>query len=259
MGGGKSAGGGEAEKARSEEQKRQASIREGTARINTIFDGGLTPGTAIAPTGKALNFDSGDYYDVTGKKLTGSITGFDNEKVYGTPGAPVAGSFGEDFFAGRKKAFMDYASPQLEDQYGDAQKELTFALARNGTLDSSIRGQKAGELQKTYDLNKQQVADKALSYETDARNSVEDARSNLIATLNATGDAQGAANSALSRAAALSQAPAYSPLTNLFGDFTSTLGTQAALEKANYYSGGQTGARYSTGLFAPSASSVVNK
>ena len=36
-----------------------------------------------------------------------------------------------------------------------------------------------------------------------------------------------------------------------FADFTAGLGTQAALERANYYSGGQTPVRYSTGLFAP--------
>lgn len=171
----------------------------------------------------------------------------------------IFGQFNDNFYDGRKQAFLDYASPQLEDQYGDAQKQLTFSLARNGTLDSSIRGEKVGDLQKAYDLNKQQIADQALASSTDARNATEDARANLIATLNATGDATGAANAALARSSALSKPAAYSPLTSLFADFTSTLGTQAALERANYYSGGQTGARYSTGLFAPSSGAVKVK
>lgn len=172
--------------------------------------------------------------------------------------------FDDPYFEGRQQAFLDYASPQLEDQYGDAQKQLTFSLARNGTLDSSVRGQKAGELQKSYDLNKQQIADQALASSTDARNATEDARANLIATLNATGDATGAANSALARSSALSKPAAYSPLTNLFAEFTNGLGTQAALEKANYYAGtgvagGTQIGRYSTGLFAPASDTVVNK
>ncbi len=167
--------------------------------------------------------------------------------------------FNDGFFDNRRKAFMDYATPQLEDQYGDAQKQLTFALDRNGTLNSSVRGEKAAELQKKYDLNKQQIGDQALASETDARNAVEDARSNLLVSLNASGDAQGASNSALTRAATLSKPAAFSPLASLFGDFTSTLGTQAALERANAYSGGQTGVRYNTGLFAPSSGSVVVK
>jgi hypothetical protein len=164
--------------------------------------------------------------------------------------------FNDDFYTGRKKAFLDYANPQLEDQYGDAQKELTFALARGGNLDSSVRAQKSGDLQTKYSLNKQLVSDQAIASETDARTAVEDSRANLIATLNATGDATGTANQALTRSAVLSKPAAFSPLTNLFADFTGTLGTQAALERANAYSGGQTGARYSTGLFAPNSGSV---
>jgi hypothetical protein len=164
--------------------------------------------------------------------------------------------FNDDYFDNRRQSFLDYAAPQLEDQYGKAQKELTYSLARGGLMNSSARADKVGELQQLYDLNKQQIADEALSHSTQARNSVEDARSNLIATLNATGDAEGAASSAITRASALSKPAAYSPLAQLFADFTSGLGTQAAMERANFYSGGQTPVRYSTGLFTPSAGSV---
>lgn len=163
--------------------------------------------------------------------------------------------FNDDFFNGRRQAFMDYASPQLNDQYADAQKELTFALARGGNLDSSVRGQQTADLQKQYDLANQQIADQAISYEADARNSVEDARSNLIATLNATGDVQGAVNSSLARATALSQPQAFSPLANLFGNFYSGLATQRELERDFAYGGGPR-PRYNTGLFSPNPNSV---
>ena len=159
--------------------------------------------------------------------------------------------FTNDFYNQRRKAYIDYATPQLEDQYADAQKQLTYALARGGLLDSSIRGSKLGKLQQQYALQNQDIADKALASETDARNAVEDARSNLITTLNATGDAEQAASTAISRASALSQPAAYSPLTSLFADFTDALGTQAALSKANSYAGSGTGAtNYTTGLFS---------
>lgn len=204
---GKKGGGGEAKKARQDEQARQDKIRTGTGRVNSIFDS----------------------------------------------------QFNDDYFKGQQQKFLDYANPQLEDQYGEAQKQLTFALTRGGLLDSSVRGEKAGELQKKYDLNKQQIADEALAQSGKARNSIEDARSGLLSALNASGDAEGAANEALTRASALSQPAAYSPLAQLFGDFTAGLGTQAALEKANYYSGGQTGVRYPTGLFAPNTNAVQVK
>jgi hypothetical protein len=165
--------------------------------------------------------------------------------------------FSPEYYADQRDNYLKYARPQLADQYGDASKELTYALARGGNLDSSARGEKSADLQQLYDLNAQKIGDDALSYKSKARSSIEDARSGLINTLNATGDAQQAASSAISRADALSAPPAYSPLSQLFTDFTAGLGTQAALERANYYSGGQTGSRYNTGLFAPKAVSVT--
>lgn len=195
-----------AAEARLEEDLRQERVRQGTERVNGIFDT----------------------------------------------------NFNDNFFGGRKQSFLDYATPQLEDQRAAAEKELTYSLARAGTLDSSIRANKFGELQKLYDTNKQQIADKALGYETEARTNAENARSNLLTTLNATGDAEGASNSALSRAAALSAPEAYSPLSQLFASFTQTLGTQAAQEKAAAMSGGSYTPKYNTGLFANSGSVKVN-
>lgn len=166
------------------------------------------------------------------------------------------GQFNDPYFDKQKQSYLDYASPQLEDQYAKAQKELTYALARGGNLNSSVRGEKSAELQKQYDLNKQKIADDALSSSTQARNNVESARADLISQLNATGDAEGAANSAINRASALSQPAAFSPITSLFADFTSALGTQAALERASYYSGGAVKPTFNTGLFSPSKNSV---
>lgn len=198
-------GGKEAAAARAEEQQRQARIREGTERINNIFDNQFTD----------------DYYGTT------------------------------------RQSYLDYANPQLEDQYAKAQKELTFALTRAGLTDSSVRGQKVAELQKEYDLNKQKVADEALSYGTKMRTNVEDARGNLVSMLNATGDAEAAANQAVNRAQVLSEPAAFSPLSQLFTNFTQGLGTQAALERANYYTGGAVKPTYNTGLFSPRQSMEV--
>jgi hypothetical protein len=176
----------QAKQDRADEQARQQSIRDGTTKVNSIFDSQFTP----------------DYYE------------------------------------GQKKAYSDYATPQLDDQYSDAQKQLTFALARGGNIDSSAAAGQTADLQKQYDLNKQKIADDALSYGAKAKTSVEDARTNLVSMLNSTGDAQGAATSAISRASALSQPAAYSPLTSLFADFTNALGTVAAQNRANTYGAG---------------------
>lgn len=164
--------------------------------------------------------------------------------------------FTPEFYQGRRDAYTAYATPQLQDQYKDAQEKLVFALARGGNLDSSVRADKTADLTKLYDLNAQNVATKALDYETQARNQVADARSALINELTATGNAEQASRSAVERAGALSAAPAFDPLSNIFAAFTEGLGYQAAQERAEAMSGGAYKARYNTGLFAPRGNAV---
>ena len=164
--------------------------------------------------------------------------------------------FDKDFYKGQATAYREYATPQLQDQYSDAGDDLTFHLARRGLLDSSTRASKEAELGKLYETQRQKVVSDARQYETDARNRVEDSRRDLITTLQATADAQGAAQSALRRADALSRPPSYSPLEHLFVDFTAGLGTQAALERA--YAAGGPKPRYGPFLYGPGSRAVVN-
>lgn len=168
--------------------------------------------------------------------------------------------FTDEYYKNRRKAYLDFANPQLDDQHADARKKLTYWLDSRGMLDSSGRVQKEAELQKEYDKSKRAVSDQALAYENDARSKVTDARGNLINMLSSTGDTQGAVTAANSRAAALSAPDAYSPIGDLFSGFTSTLGHQAALERADSYGGSGVGraqiGRYNTGVFGGSRDSV---
>lgn len=200
--GGKS-GGNEATLARQEEQERQARIREGTAKINSTFDG----------------------------------------------------QFNDGFFARQQQNYIDYALPQVDDQRAKASKELLFSMDRAGQTEGSARADLSGELQKRYELQNQKVRDDALAFGTQSRTQVEGARGDLISMLNATGDAEGAAKSAIARSAALSKPAAFSPVGNLFADFTGALNTQAAAERAHYY-GGAPRPTFSTGLFAPRSGAV---
>ena len=142
------------------------------------------------------------------------------------------GKFNDGFFGDIRDAFVNFARPQVDDQFRKANDQSVFGLARSGMLDSSVRGEQTAELQKMYDINLQDITDKARGYETEARNNVERSRADLITMLQATGDATGAANAALSRASTLSAPPAYSPLGQLFQDSTAMLGQQLAQERA---------------------------
>jgi len=165
------------------------------------------------------------------------------------------GTFSPEFYGNLRKSFIDYATPQLVDQYSDAKKELIYAMDRAGLTNSSANAVKQGELTKLYNTQKQDIVAQGNEYVKQTQGAVEDARQQLIQTLNATGDADAAARGAVARAQALSMPPKYSPLTQLFSDFTASLGQQAGLERASYYSG-QPIARYNTGVFTPNSKSV---
>lgn len=166
-------------------------------------------------------------------------------------------NFTDDFFKKRQDAYTEFATPQLETQLADARKQLIFSLDRSKLLDSSVRASKEAELEREAGTQRQAIADKALATGNEARDAVESSRADLIKMLNSTGDVEGAVNSSLTRSAALSQPQQFSSLAPLFSNFTSALGTQAAAERAQYYSNGVVKAPFNTGLFAPSSSVKV--
>lgn len=261
-GGGKGGSSDYADQARADEEERQARIREGTDRINQTFNGtlaGVNPAAAYDPTqtyytasGEVYRPPSSDYREPTSTEKMFGVTRGDpgsganpNDllaKGQLFTGTQQQGGFDDNFYNARRQAYLDYANPQLQRQYEDAVKQLTFALGRNGLLDSTVRADREGKLQTEYDTQRQGIADKALDYENQARNQVEQARQNLISTLNVTGDASGAANSAITQAKNLQAPPAFDPLASLFEDATAGLATQAQLEARN-------ASQYNTGLF----------
>lgn len=162
--------------------------------------------------------------------------------------------FTDEFFTGQRDSFVDYNMPQLEEQKADAGKQLLFAMDRSGNTESSARAGLSGELEKRAGLQRQSVLDEGQNFANQTRGNVESARGDLVSMLNVTGDAQGAANSALARSAALSQPGNFSPIGNLFADFTGGLGVQAAAERAAAYGGPRP--TYNTGLFGPRSGAV---
>lgn len=227
---------------RQDEQERQDAIRKGTASINDIFDGG------VFGVGEVSNPVAGEtYFLADGSEYVAPGAPVANAQLTGTADPPELFSgtetrrgFDDQFFDEQRQAYLDFAMPQLEDQRAGASRELVYSLARSGQLEGSARAAQQSELSKLYDTEAQNVASKALDYENKSRTGVEDARADLISTLNATGDATGASNSALARSATLSQPEAYSPLADLFTSYTSALGTSAAAERARSYGwGGQ--------------------
>jgi hypothetical protein len=132
--------------------------------------------------------------------------------------------FGPDFYDRRKQAVMDSTMPQLNDQFQKTKEQLQFNLARSGLTDSSVRSANEAEAQRQMDVGKAAVAGQAQDYANQARQQVEQNRAELVGQLNATGDAQAAAQGALSRSAIAMAQPSVSPLGLMFQNTTGLLG-----------------------------------
>lgn len=124
--------------------------------------------------------------------------------------------FNPAFYEGQKKAYFDFAMPQLNDQYDNTFRGLTFALARQGIQESSEGAKRFGDLTKEYAINRQGVVDKGFDVANTTRQNVENARSGLMSDLYVSSDPLAAAQSSVNRAAYLSKPESFSPLAPLF-------------------------------------------
>ncbi len=123
----------------------------------------------------------------------------------------------------QQQAYMDYAQPQLEDQYGDAREKLTYALANQGQLAGSLSGERYADLNQDYDLRRQEVADQARGYANQARSDIASQKQSLLQMLSATADPGATATAARSAVGSLQQTPSFSALGPLFQNATAGL------------------------------------
>jgi hypothetical protein len=143
------------------------------------------------------------------------------------------GSFNDSFFGNYENDYLDYYTPQIDGQFGDANEDLAYSLARSGLLKSSVAGEKSGDLSKAYSDARSQTLARAKSAVTALRGRVANEKSSALNLLNATGDADRAASEALSRSQLLfKEQPEYNPLGDLFGGFASGIGNLNAGKQA---------------------------
>lgn len=152
----------------------------------------------------------------------------------------VFGGFDDAFYNKRAADYTAYAMPDVERQANQQRKQLVYALARTGNLDSSAATDKAAELQGEVNKQRIAVANEGQNQANALRSQVENTRGNVVAELNATGDSQAASASALRQSQALNQPAGFSPLGNLFLNFADTV-ARIGSRAGNGY-GGFTGA-----------------
>lgn len=147
------------------------------------------------------------------------------------------GGFDDNYFRNYATAQNEYNMPQLDQQYGDAQKELTYRHARAGTLNSSSSANNVADLAKQYATNAASVRAMGDQAAANLRSRVAAERSGLQQQLYATEDPDLASNSALTAYKSLgADQPSMSPLGQMF--------SLATVGAGNFMQGYNTGTAY---------------
>jgi hypothetical protein len=150
-----------------------------------------------------------------------------------TPTGRTSGGFGDDFFNAYKQKYLDYYLPDEARQYDVAKRDLSYNLARAGTLNSSTAADKAGDLAYN-DANAQATIKSNANQATgQLQQSIQDQKQSLINQLYSTEDPTLTANLAQSAANA---SKLVSPnLTPAAAFFTPAL-TAAGAAASSYFS-----------------------
>lgn len=208
---------------------------------------GIGNGTYYGPDGRAYNIQNGNasnkYYgnvrwsgtpspgtspQVAKPHVQANVDGTWQDlpdQLYSGQTIEHQGGYDDAYYNKRATAYTDFALPQLQDQYTDQNKALTYALARGGNLGSSLAASKKGVLDKDYALQQQAVYDTGQDYANKARADVASSKQNLVSLLQASADPEATANLAQSQASTLSAMPAFSPLSPVISNVAGSLGT----------------------------------
>ena len=125
----------------------------------------------------------------------------------------------------RREALEGFYIPQLEDQYGNAQDDLTFALARSGQLTSSTAAKRGSDLAQLFALNRADVDSQIQGDVAATRSRMNQQRQSLEAALRASGDQTASTNNALATATTFRQeVPTLNPIGNIFSGAAAGIG-----------------------------------
>ncbi len=125
--------------------------------------------------------------------------------------------FNPQFYQQRTQDYINYAQPQLAQQYRTNQADMRFGLANKGLLGSSIAQQKGSLLNRTEAQAQRNVVDAGTAQAQGLQNQIEGSRSNLLSQLYSSADPAGAGRSAVGTAASFSSPSIFQPLADQFG------------------------------------------
>jgi hypothetical protein len=121
-----------------------------------------------------------------------------------------------EFYQQRQQAYVDYAMPQLADQYNTAKNQVGFNLANRSLLGSSAGQSQWSDLSKTMSQAKQNISDSGRAQAQQLEKDVNAAKDTQLSNLYQSADPASAAAGATATAASFSQPSTFQAISNQF-------------------------------------------
>lgn len=144
--------------------------------------------------------------------------------------------YGDDYYNKVSQDYEAYYAPELDRQYGQTKGKLIADLSSRGVLDSSIAGKEQGDLARLYADNQRTIKSQAQDYGRNWRNTVEGNRSNLLSLAESGAPLETVGNAFSNMEGFMTEPPEYSPLGDLFSQYSGNL-TNAQLVREARQSG----------------------
>lgn len=129
----------------------------------------------------------------------------------------IFAGYDNNFFDRQRQAYLDFVTPTIGNQFRTARDKLMATLARRGQLKSSVQNSTLADLNRQFTDSRTDAESKALDIANQSRQRMEQARTGLVAELNATADPTSAATAA-ARQAQTFAAPGFTVPANAFSN-----------------------------------------
>lgn len=146
----------------------------------------------------------------------------------------VFGAYDDDYYGGIKKDYLNYATPQLDDQYNQARRQLILSLKGGPGTASSYGAKSMADLKRRYYTQRAGLQENALSFADQVRSNISKAKQGLTDQARTGSGIDKIGEMAAREAQNAATPPSYDPIADVFSAFTGTVANDAAARAGGY-------------------------
>lgn len=155
---------------------------------------------------------------------------FKRGQLFSAPQYRTLEGFQEPFYQKRAQDYVNFALPQLGQQYRTNRNAMLFGLANRGLTGSTVQDQASANLEREAGIGRQTIADTGLEQSNQLRKDVESGRQQAISQLYQSADPAQALQGAVRTASQIQSPSTFAPISNLFTNLAQQYATKQLLD-----------------------------